>query len=268
MGTLARYPDWGLHSRNTDPSARVCRFRRVNDVRAVRVTGGSFRSAPADGVFELYEPELPDPVEVKPSGKRLVKVICAWRGGKPNGSGIGASINLSAPGSRAEVLEHYSGEVVDNIGYPDDPVPLIDDEPAVSTRPMPEPSPVINAPPVYAADLDAPPSRIETTVSRIVRDTELSAWVKQLHNYRCQLCGETIRLADGSGYAEGHHLRPLGKPHDGPDVAENIVCVCPNHHASCDLGAIRLELALLRSVPDHRVGERFVAYHNEVVFRE
>jgi hypothetical protein len=80
-------------------------------------------------VFELYDPVRADPIEVQPKGKRLVKVICAWRGGKPNGSGIGASINLTDPASGAEVLENYSGEVVDNIGYPDDPAPLVTDPP-------------------------------------------------------------------------------------------------------------------------------------------
>ena len=146
------------------------------------------------------------------------------------------------------------------------PVPLVEDIPPVrgatiAAERVPESPPL-------AADLDAPPaSRVQTTVSRVVRDTELTNWVKRQHGYRCQLCDETIRLADGSGYAEGHHLRPLGKPHDGPDVAENIVCLCPNHHATCDLGAIRLKLHLLRPAEGHAVGERFVAYHNEAIFR-
>jgi hypothetical protein len=229
----------------------VRRFRWVTGVRAIRITNGSFRRAPVSGVFELYEPERAEPVEVLPSGKRQVKVVCGWHGGKPNSGGSGARINLSDPSSRIEVLEAYSGEVVDNIGRPTDPAPLD----------VPEPPPP-------AADLDAPPAdRVTTTVSRIVRDTELAAWVKRQHGHRCQLCGETIKLADGSGYSEGHHLRPLGKPHNGPDVAENIVCVCPNHHAACDLGAIRLDWHNLRVAPNHRVGVQFVAYHNEVVFR-
>lgn len=268
MGSLDRYPDWGQHSRNTDPRARVCRYRHESGVRAIRITGGSFRSAPVSGVFELYEPERADPIEVQPKGKRLVKVICGWRGGKPNSSGIGASINLSDPASHTEILEDYSGEVVDNIGYPDDPAPLVNDQP-----PVPAMSPVSaqptesNAPPSLASDLDVPADRVATTVSRIIRDTELAVWVKRQHGHYCQLCGKTIPLADGTRYAEGHHLRPLGIPHDGPDLAENIICLCPNHHAACDLGAIRLELGQLRSAPRHRVGERFVTYHNQVIFR-
>ena len=121
---------------------------------------------------------------------------------------------------------------------------------------------------LVAVDLDQHlTSRVEVSVSRIVRDTVLAAQVKLKHNYCCQICGETVRLADGSGYAEGHHLQPLGSPHDGPDIAENIVCLCPNHHAACDFGAFRLELRMLRLGTGHRISERFVAYHNEVVFR-
>lgn len=119
-----------------------------------------------------------------------------------------------------------------------------------------------------AADLDVPPAdRVETTVLRIVRDTELANWVKRQHNHCCQLCGETIRLADGSGYAEGHHLQPLGKPHDGPDEAGNVLCVCPNHHAACDFGAIKLNPREISKATDHKVSEKFIAYHNEKIYR-
>lgn len=119
-----------------------------------------------------------------------------------------------------------------------------------------------------AADLNFPASsRIQVTVTRIVRDTQLAVLVKQQHDHRCQICGETIQLSDGTRYAEGHHIRPLGSPHDGPDVAENIICLCPNHHAACDLGAIRLDLHQLRLAGNHKVSEQFIAYHNEVIFR-
>jgi hypothetical protein len=163
VSAFDRYPDWAPGTPDTDPGARVCRFRRVVGVRAVRITNGKFRSAPASGVFELFEPERTDPVEVLPSGKRQVKVVCGWHGGKPNSGGSGARINLSDSLSRVEVLEAYTGEVVDNIGRPTDPTPV--DVPAT-------------APP--ATDLDVPPAdRVVTTISRVVRDTELAAWVKR-----------------------------------------------------------------------------------------
>jgi len=60
-----------------------------------------------------------------------------------------------------------------------------------------------------ALDLEAPPAaRVQTTVSRIVRDTQLTNRVKAMHSYECQICGYSIILPDGSRYAEGHHVQP------------------------------------------------------------
>ena len=42
-------------------------------------------------------------------------------------------------------------------------------------------------------------------------------------------------------YAEGAHIRPLGYPHDGPDVLGNVLCLCPNDHVRFDYGAIWLD---------------------------
>lgn len=85
MNPFDRYPIWMPPGRPTDPAARVCRFRYAKLIRAVRISGASYRNAPVDGVFELFEAEREDPIEVLPSGKRQVKVICAWHGCKPNG---------------------------------------------------------------------------------------------------------------------------------------------------------------------------------------
>lgn len=38
-------------------------------------------------------------------------------------------------------------------------------------------------------------------------------------------------------YAEAAHIRALGSPHNGPDVIENVLCLCPNHHVLFDNGA-------------------------------
>jgi predicted restriction endonuclease len=38
------------------------------------------------------------------------------------------------------------------------------------------------------------PGRVKTTVSRVIRDTALARSVKELHGYRCQLCGHAIQL--------------------------------------------------------------------------
>jgi 5-methylcytosine-specific restriction protein A len=97
---------------------------------------------------------------------------------------------------------------------------------------------------------------------RIIRDTQVSKWVKYLHAYKCQLCGEAIRLLDGQFYAEAHHLQPLGGDHNGPDVVENVICVCPKHHVLLDYGVISLNKSQLRMIRGHEIGEAYIAYHN------
>ena len=112
-----------------------------------------------------------------------------------------------------------------------------------------------------------PTERIKTTLSRIVRDTRLSNRVKTLHDYACQLCGYTLVLPNGSRYAEGHHIQPLGVPHNGSDALGNIICLCPNHHAACDFGAIRLSRSELRHAVGHAVDQAFIDYHNSIIYQ-
>ncbi|OHX05209.1 YDG/SRA domain-containing protein [Micromonospora sp. WMMB235] len=90
------------------------------------------------------------------------------------------------------------------------------------------------------SDPGKPVSRVETTIQRLVRSTAKAVGVKRLHDYTCQICG--VRLITPAGaYAEAAHIRPLGKPHNGPDDADNILCLCPNHHLLFDTGAIYID---------------------------
>jgi hypothetical protein len=117
-----------------------------------------------------------------------------------------------------------------------------------------------------ASDLNEPQTeRIRTTTYRVLRDTELARRVKEMHNYECQTCGHTIVLSDGSRYAESHHIKPLGSPHNGPDIIGNILCLCPNHHAECDLGVSALSQSSFLHVDGHDVDERFIEYHNRKI---
>jgi hypothetical protein len=121
----------------------------------------------------------------------------------------------------------------------------------------------------HAEDLGKPHevrrSRIESY--RILRDTALARTIKALHRNRCQICGTALSLADGSSYGEAHHIKPLGRPHNGPDIENNILVLCPNHHALCDLGAIQIHLGDIRSRPEHRISKEFIDYHNHKIFR-
>ena len=93
-------------------------------------------------------------------------------------------------------------------------------------------------PPVVVADDHAGPSaRRAVTSMRIIRDTVQALAVKKLYNFTCQVCGVRLETAQGP-YAEAAHIRALGRPHDGPDSLDNLLCLCPNHHVLFDYGAI------------------------------
>lgn len=109
------------------------------------------------------------------------------------------------------------------------------------------------------------PERRETILQRLIRDTATARELKLRHHNHCQICGLAVPLWDGLTYAEAHHIRPLGHPHNGPDSPNNMLILCPNHHAQCDLGAIRLDLASLRQLPDHIIDIEHIRYHNTTI---
>lgn len=117
-----------------------------------------------------------------------------------------------------------------------------------------------------AIDFDPPPpGRVKATTYRVLRDTALARQVKEMHRYRCQICGETILLPGGAPYAEAHHIQPLGAEHKGLDVLGNILCLCPNHHVELDYCAILIDVERLRHVPGHVLDPRYIEYHNSRV---
>ncbi|MGW4923696.1 YDG/SRA domain-containing protein [Streptomyces parvulus] len=117
------------------------------------------------------------------------------------------------------------------------------------------------------------PGRTTVTTQRIVRSTAVADFVKRAHDYTCQVCD--VRLTTPTGaYAEAAHIRPLGRPHCGPDIAANVLCLCPNHHVLFDLGmlAIANDLTILsgagdfhrdkiREVATHQIDRAYLTYH-------
>ena len=75
-------------------------------------------------------------------------------------------------------------------------------------------------------------------VRRLIRDTAAARRIKELYQGECQMCGLRLTRPDGKPYSEGAHIRPLGKPHHGPDVEPNILCLCPNCHVCLDMGGV------------------------------
>lgn len=125
-----------------------------------------------------------------------------------------------------------------------------------------------------------PPERTEYTTTRTIRDTTLSAMAKDLYDHRCQLCGDRREGRDGGAYAEAHHVKPLGEPHRGPDAADNLLVLCPNHHADFDYGRVRVDPVslvvehafdddvdgtFLTVDPDHDLDTRYLSYHNDTI---
>ena len=117
---------------------------------------------------------------------------------------------------------------------------------------------------------NASPERRTTVVSRIVRDSAVTRRVKSLHAHRCQVCGERIETPTGP-FVEAAHIRPLGRPHDGPDTLDNVLCLCPTHHAAFDLYAFAIEddgtligePGRLRVHPSHVPSAEHIGYHRE-----
>ena len=115
------------------------------------------------------------------------------------------------------------------------------------------------------------PGRTVSVVSRVIRSTEVGTAAKQLNDYTCQICGVQLETPAGP-YAECCHIRPLGKPHDGPDTLDNVLCLCPNCHVLFDAHAIHLNDDLtmlgsgrrLRIVPGHEIGLDHVRYHRNL----
>lgn len=121
-----------------------------------------------------------------------------------------------------------------------------------------------------AADINEPidTKRMKVETYRILRDTALAREIKEAYKYKCQICYKTLLIAKGTLYAEAHHIKPLGNPHNGPDERGNIICVCPNCHVLLDYGGIILDSIQLNSNSEHNISTEHIEYHNENIFKK
>lgn len=121
--------------------------------------------------------------------------------------------------------------------------------------------------------------RRPTTGSDIIRNEELVRKLKALYNHTCQICGDRRLKGTSTGFSHVHHLMPLGEPHSGPDIPENTVVVCPNHHEDFENGMLAIDPQTLEvnhfyeetlrgktveTKEGHQIGPQYVAYHNQV----
>ena len=116
------------------------------------------------------------------------------------------------------------------------------------------------------------PDRVRSYTTRIVRDTLASEAVKDIHNHVCQACSTRIERPGGA-YAQAAYIRPLGRPHNGPDRADNILCLCPNCHILFDGWAFAIEddgtiigglNGTLTEIEAHTINRDHLAYHRRM----
>lgn len=137
-------------------------------------------------------------------------------------------------------------------------------------------------PTLVPTDVDNPnpPDRMTIEVTRVIRDTKTSKNLKKLYSDKCQICNIVLKLSDRN-YSETHHLQPLGKTHQGPDIQENMLVVCPNHHAQLDYLALTInpdtlevthkngsKSGKLRVLQNHKLQKRYLQYHHDLYLRK
>lgn len=110
------------------------------------------------------------------------------------------------------------------------------------------------------------PARMARIREEIQRDESLVRRIKSIYSNCCQICGLSIRIGPDKFFSNVHHIWPLGKPFDGPDCLENLICVCPNHHAQLDYHSIELSPKDL-ILDKHAIGKKFIEHHN-IIFRK
>lgn len=71
----------------------------------------------------------------------------------------------------------------------------------------------------------------------IVRDLQVSIYVKAIAAGKCELCEQDAPFhgRDGTPYLEAHHVKTLAD--DGPDIPSNTVALCPNCHRAVHLSS-------------------------------
>ena len=76
--------------------------------------------------------------------------------------------------------------------------------------------------------------RSEVTYEKIKRIRENTKKIKMMYDYKCQVCEIKLDVPSGDPISIGAHIKGVGRPSNGPDVVENMLCLCPNHHAQFD----------------------------------
>lgn len=124
------------------------------------------------------------------------------------------------------------------------------------------------------------PTKRKQYITQINRKQNIVSQLKKLYDNTCQVCKEKLDIGNDEYYSEVHHIQPLGK-HNGPDIPENMIVLCPNHHKMFDNGAITVDLKLQKLIHvnekqlingnalilKHEIDIRYINYHNLNIFK-
>ena len=91
---------------------------------------------------------------------------------------------------------------------------------------------------IEAASIEKIPKKINYETVRVIRDTVRTKKLKIRYDNKCQVCKYKI----AENYSDVHHIWPIGdKPIGGNDDYDNMLVLCPNHHAMFDLALIQFD---------------------------
>jgi 5-methylcytosine-specific restriction protein A len=82
------------------------------------------------------------------------------------------------------------------------------------------------------------PKQITINLKVYKRDNKMISLLKLFRDFKCQICGVSIRKKDGSNYIEAAHIKP--KHQKGGETPDNIILLCPNHHKEFDFGSLEI----------------------------
>lgn len=123
------------------------------------------------------------------------------------------------------------------------------------------------------------PLKKSITLKRTNRCHSVVTTLKKLYNNTCQICGQKLEIGNNKFYSEVHHIQPLGY-HNGPDIIENAIVLCPNHHTLFDKGAITIDINKKTVIHfnknnilngkkitlNHSIDIKYINYHNKYIF--
>ena len=75
-------------------------------------------------------------------------------------------------------------------------------------------------------------------ITRGLMDTAEAIKLKELYEWKCQICGSRIHRGSSFDYAEVYRIWPLR--YGGPDERTNMLVVCPNHHTELGYGCLKV----------------------------